>query len=68
MLAIADNIRAWSLSDVLVAVIVIVICVGITIIVVKACEIPIPPWVWKILGLCLLGVLAIFAIRFVTSL
>ena len=59
MLAIADGIRTWSLSDILVAFVIIVV---------RNSGITIPGWVYNIFWLVLLAVVAILAIRFVTSL
>lgn len=68
LLGIADGIRNWSIPDILVVVVIIAICIGIAVIVVKKSGVPIPDWFWQIVGLILLGVLAVFAIRFVSSL
>ncbi len=68
LLAIADGIRTWSLSDVLVAFVIVVVCVGVVVIVVRNSGITIPSWVYSIFWLVLLAVVAILAIRFVASL
>ena len=49
-------------------IIVAAVVFGIAYIVVKQSGIPIPPWVMSIIGLVVLAVVAILAVRFVASL
>jgi hypothetical protein len=49
-------------------IIIAVVVLGIAWIVVKQAQLPIPQWVWQIIGLVILGVVAILAIRFLVSL
>jgi hypothetical protein len=58
---------AWGIGHIAIAVVVAVILIGIVIIVVRVAGVPIPSWFWQIIGLVVLGVVAIIAIKFVMS-
>ena len=61
-------IGGYSLAQIAVFVILAIVVIGIVMIVAKHTGIPIPSWVWQIVGLVILAVVAIAAIRFVMSL
>ena len=67
MLAV-HNWRAWTLEGVLIAVVVIAAAIGIVLIAVRKFGVVIPDWVVAIFWICLVAVVAVFAIRFVFSL
>jgi hypothetical protein len=59
---------AYSLPDMLVWVIIVVACLAVAFIAVKACGVPVPPWVWQIIGIVVIAFVAICAIRFLSTL
>jgi hypothetical protein len=67
MTAILAQIGGYSFSQLAIFLIVAVIVCGIVWIVIQQAKIPIPNWVWAILGLLALGFVAIFAIRLLMS-
>jgi hypothetical protein len=62
------TLRGWGLGEMLVAVIVIAAVLGITYVAVKAMGLPVPAWTWQIVGILIVAVVAVFAIRVVLSL
>lgn len=68
MLASLLAVGGYSLAQIAIFVVVAVVLLGIVIIVTRVAGVPIPPWVWQIVGLCLIAVVAIVAIKFVASL
>ncbi len=58
----------WSAGNIVIALIVIVLIVGILLIVLKNSGVALPPWVWQIIGLVALGVVAIVAVKILLSL
>lgn len=68
MLTLFAQLHGWGMADIAILVILAVVIFGIVAIVVRQAEIPIPPWVWQILGLVLIAIVAILAIKFVVSL
>lgn len=61
-------IGGYSMTQLAIFVVVVLVLLGIVVIVTRVAGVPIPSWVWQIVGLCLLAVVAIVAIRFVASL
>ena len=65
---IAQAVHLWSIADWAIFCVVIAILVGIVLIVLKATNTQLPAWAWQIAGLVVLAVVAILAIRFVSTL
>lgn len=65
---LAQAARVWSVGDIAVAVIVLLAVLAIVVIFVRSSGIPVPAWVWQILGVVICAALAVVAIRFVLSL
>lgn len=61
-------LRAWSLSELLIGVVILATCCAIVWIVLKQLKIDIPQWVIQISWAVLVCVVAVFAIRLVMSL
>jgi hypothetical protein len=59
---------AWSLGEILIAIIIIAACVGVDLVACRAFGVPIPEWVWAIAGIVLVATVAIVAIRFLLTL
>jgi len=68
MLGALLAVGSYSLAQIAIFVVVAVVLLGIVIIVTRVAGVHIPPWVWQIVGLCLIAVVAIVAIKFVASL
>lgn len=61
-------VQAWTAADWLVAVVIICAAIGITILALRYFEITINPVILKIIGIVVVCVLAVAAIRFVFTL
>ena len=61
-------IGGYSLVQIAIFVVLLIVMIGIVMIVVKQAGIPIPQYVWSIIGLVILAIVAIVAIKFVASL
>ena len=61
-------IHGFSLEAIIVTVIVLIAAAAILMIVSKAMNFPIPPWVIQIFWVCVIAFVAIVAIKFVFSL
>lgn len=59
---------SYSLADMAIFFVILAVLVGIVLIVIRQSGLAIPQWVLTILGLVVLAVVAILAIRFVASL
>lgn len=55
----------WSIGEILIAIIVIAACVGITMVVLRVFGVSPPEWIIHILWIVLAACIAIFAIRIV---
>ena len=60
--------RVWTFGDILIALVIVLACVGIVYVATQAFGVPIPKWLIKIVLICVVAVVAILAIRFVLSL
>ncbi len=60
--------QPWTLGEIAVAIIVVIAVVAIVVIFVRSSGIPIPNWVWQILGVVLCAIVAVVAIRIVLNL
>lgn len=70
MLAIfAQNVvgPGWSIGSLAIAVIVIAAIIAVVFIAVRAFGLPIPQWVWQIIGVIIVAFVCIFAIRLLMS-
>jgi len=61
-------LAGYSLGQIAIFIVIAFVLLGIVFIVAKQTGVPIPPWVWQIIGLVILAVVAIIAIRFVMTL
>lgn len=52
-------IGTWGFGEL----IVLIVCVGIVLIVLRNSGVTLPPWFWQIIGLVCLGLLALWAIK-----
>ena len=68
MTTLLAQVSGYSLGQLLIAIIVVAACLGIVIVAVRAFGLQIPDWVWSILGIIAVAVVAILALRFVLSL
>ena len=68
MLTALIAMGGYSLGQIAIFVVVALVLLGIVIIVTRVAGVPIPTWVWQIVGLVVLAIVAIVAIRFVMSL
>ena len=59
---------AWSIGQIAIAVVIVIAIIAIVAIFVRVAGIPIPNWVWQILGIVVCAFLVILAIKFVLSL
>lgn len=59
---------AWTLGEILIAVVVVIALIAVVAIFVRVAGIPIPNWVWQILGVVVCAFLVILAIKFLLSL
>lgn len=57
----------WSLASLLIAAIIICGLIAIAYIVIKAMGVPIPPWFWQVLGIILIVIVGVLAIKFLMS-
>jgi len=62
------NIAAWSITDLLVAVVIVAACIGIMYIALRVFGVTVPPWAVQIFWIVVVAIVAIFAIRFVATL
>ena len=67
MTPILAQLAGYGWSHLAIMVVVALIVCGIVCIVIREAKIPVPSWVWAILGLLALGFVAIFAIRLLSS-
>lgn len=67
LLALAP-IGAWSIGDIVIAIVIIAAIVAVMYIALRQFGVAIPPWVIQIFWICLVAVVAIVAIRFLLSL
>jgi hypothetical protein len=56
--------RAWGFGEIAIAVIVALAVIGIVIVATRVMGVPIPQWVWQIIGIVVVACVAIVAIRF----
>jgi hypothetical protein len=68
MPAILGAALAWSLGEILIAIVVIAACIGIVFVALRVFGITIPGWFVQICWIVAAAVVAILAIRFVMSL
>lgn len=61
------NLRTWSLTDVMIAIIILAACIGILYIAMNVFGVQIPQWAVQIFWIVVVAVIAILAIRFLTS-
>lgn len=64
---LAQVTHNWSLAEIGIALLVGLGIVAIIAIVIRNLNIPIPPWVWQILGVIILVVVAVLAIKFIAG-
>lgn len=58
---------AWSFTEMAIAAIVVAGVVAVVVIVLNALKIPLPSWFWSLVGVVVLVVCAIFAVRLISS-
>lgn len=69
MLALWEkSVHAWGFIDWAKFIVVVAVIVGIVYVVLRECGITIPGWVWHIVGLVALALVALLAIGFIASL
>lgn len=72
MLAIIGQVvaprPAWSLGEILIAVVIVLALIAVVYVATQAMGIPIPQWFIRIVLICVIAVVAILAIRFLLSL
>lgn len=61
-------IGGYSLVQIAIFIVLLIVVVGIVLIVARTAGIAIPQWVWQIVGLVVLAIVAIVAIKFVAGL
>ena len=54
----------WGFAQTAIAIIIILAVIGIVIIAARVMGVPIPQWVWQIIGIIVVAFVAIWAIRF----
>lgn len=64
---LAQVARVWNFADLAIAAIVVAGVIAVVVIVVNALHLPIPPWVWTLLGVVILIVCAILSVRIIAS-
>jgi hypothetical protein len=64
---LAQLAGGYTFTQIAIAIVVIAIVCGIVLIVLRVSGINLPQWVWAILGLIALGIVAIFGIRMVAG-
>lgn len=68
MSTLLAQVSGYSFGQILIAIIIVAACLGVTLVAVRAMGLEIPAWVWSILGIIAVAVVAILALRFVLSL
>lgn len=68
MTLVAQIGASYSISQMAIGLIIIIGVLAIVWVIIKQSGVPIPQWIWTILGILLLVVVGIFAIRFLMSL
>lgn len=59
---------SWDFGSIAIAAIVVLAIIAVVVIAVQAMKIPVPVWVWQIVGVCLIAAVAIIAIKFLIGL
>jgi hypothetical protein len=62
------QLAGWGFGQLAIAMIIILAVVAIVAIAVRAMNIPVPAWVWQVLGVILVAAVCIVAVRFLLSL
>jgi len=62
------DLRAWSLGDFLIAVILVAGAIAVTLIILRVMEVQIPSWIFKIVLIVLAVLVGVFAVRLILSL
>lgn len=57
----------WSFGEVLIAIVVVLACIAVVWVGTQAMGITIPQWLVRILAICIIAVVVIFAIKFLLS-
>jgi hypothetical protein len=65
---LAQAARGWTIGDIAIAVVIVIAVIAVVAIFVRVAGIPIPQWVWQILGVVVCAFLVILAIRFLLAL
>ncbi len=65
MFALAQVVAGgWGIGQIAISIIIVLAVVGIVIIAARVFQIPIPQWVWQIVGIVIVACVSIVAIRF----
>jgi hypothetical protein len=62
------QLAGWGLGQLAIAVILILAVAAIVAIAVRAMNVPVPAWVWQVLGVILVAAVCIVSVRFLLSL
>ncbi len=65
---LAAAVGGWSIGEIVIAIVVIAAVVAVCYVALNQFGVAIPPWVIRIFWICVVAVVAIFAIRFLLSL
>lgn len=57
----------WGIGQIAIAVIIVLAVIGIVIVATKVMGVPIPQWVWQIIGIAVVACIAIVSIKFLLS-
>lgn len=68
MSALLAAMGGWSIGEIVIAIVVIAAVVAVCYVALNQFGVSIPPWVIRIFWICIVAVVAIFAIRFLLSL
>lgn len=67
LLAQAVGPAGWSIGQIAIAVILIAAIVAVVFIAVRAFGLPIPQWVWQVIGVLIVAFVCILAVRLLMS-
>ncbi len=59
--------RPWGIVEIAIFIVLLLAIIGLVIIFVRVSGVPVPQWVWQVIGIVVAAVVVIAAIRFVAG-
>lgn len=64
---VRGGLWGWSFAECAIVLVVALAVIALVAIFVREAKVPIPPWVWQVIGVIILTVVIVLAIKFVAS-